>query len=601
MRCVRSPLLPALLVALSCLAPSAHAQVGTLIWQDEFNGLGNWLKITGNGSWGWGNGELQYYRNENVSIAPIAEEPGNNALHIVAKRESGPGITDQWGNPLQYTSGKVSSRSFVSVRYGMIETRVRVPDLRVGGWPAFWMLGTATVDWPASGEVDFMEMGAAKAFRDLHDTHNGGDGLDASTENDMVGANAIWYSAAAVTPGNPSGAASLAYDPSDLRCRPYYNRAQPLAGRFLVYRLYWDPNSMRMTVVDNGVERDLYTTPFTITADADEFRQPFYFIANLAIGGAYTDAYRLGAPASGLPISMPLPAAMDVDYVRVYRWNGYGEVTLGPPTAQNGRYGLYTDTTPTTASLTPGVDGDVYVWGNTLVAGTTPPFEGGNVLAWRTNAQGWFGAGIMSRQPLNLFGFGAGNLKFRIRIPANVTFKVGIIDVWGNQSYVELPANVTKYGLVRNGQWGQVSIPVSEIRGTAMDLRMLSYSFVVLEQNGTPCEFAVDDVYWDSGVVTGVEGGGARIDVGRLASAPNPFVGLTELRFTLVADAPYELAVYDAAGQRVSSLRGLGRAGENRVRWSGHGDDGRRLAPGVYHCRLVSGAGSETRRVVLLQ
>ena len=156
MRRSRSVLLVLLLAAASCLAAPARAQVGPLIWSDEFNSLDNWLRITGNGSWGWGNGELQYYRGENVSIAPVAGEPGNNALHIVAKRESGPGITDQWGNPLQYTSGKVTTRSFVSVRYGMIETRVRVPDLRVGGWPAFWMLGTATVDWPASGEVDFM-------------------------------------------------------------------------------------------------------------------------------------------------------------------------------------------------------------------------------------------------------------------------------------------------------------------------------------------------------------------------------------------------------------------------------------------------------------
>ena len=601
MRRARPLLLAILSFILSAIAPPAHAQVGPLLWQDEFNSLDNWLRITGNGSWGWGNGELEFYRGENVSIAPIAGEPGNNALHIVAKRESGPGIVDQWGGALQYTSGKVSSRSFVSVRYGMIETRVRVPDLRVGGWPAFWMLGTATVDWPASGEVDFMEMGAAKAFRDLHDSHNGGDGLHASTVNDMVGANAIWYSPAAVSPSNTSGAASLAYDPNDLRCRPYYNRTQPLNDRFLIYRMYWDPDSIRMTVVDQGVERDLYTTPFAITADAEEFRQPFYFIANLAIGGAYTDAYRLGAPTSGVPVSMPLPGAMDVDYVRVYQWKGKGEVTLGPPPAQVGRYGLYTDTTPTSATLTPNVDGDVYVWGNTLVPGTTAPFEGSHVLAWRTNAQGWFGAGIMSRQPLNLFGFGAGNIKFRIRIPANVTFKIGIIDVWGNQSYVTLPANTTQYGLVRNGEWGQVSIPVSQIRGTAMDLRMLSYSFVILEQNGTPCEFAVDDVYWDSGLVTGVDGGEARTGAPRLAVAPNPFRAMTELRFRLVRDVPYELALFDAAGQRVRVLRGLGRAGANSVRWDGRGDDGRHLPPGVYHGRLLSGDGEGTQRIVLLQ
>ena len=129
----------------------AQAQVGGLIWEDNFNNLNNWLKVTGNGSWGWGNGELECYRNENVDIADVPGESGNTALRIIARQESGPGIVDQWGNPLSYTSGKVVSKSFVSVKYGMIETRVQVPNLDLGGWPAVWMLGTANVGWPASG------------------------------------------------------------------------------------------------------------------------------------------------------------------------------------------------------------------------------------------------------------------------------------------------------------------------------------------------------------------------------------------------------------------------------------------------------------------
>ena len=278
---------------------TARAQVGALIWQDNFNDLGNWLKITGNGSWGWGNGELEFYKNENVDIAPVPGEPGNTALRIIAKQESGPGIVDQWGNPLNYTSGKVISKSFVSVKYGMIETRVRVPNLNLGGWPAVWMLGTANAPWPDCGEVDLMEMGASKAFRDLHDTHNGGNGNNSSTVNQMVGANAIWQS---------GGVASLANDPADTYDRPYYNLVNPLNDRFLIYRLYWDSSTMRFTVVDNGVEYDLFASPFVYGANADEFRQPFYLLANLAIGGAYTDCYRLGDPGSGLPISMPLPA-----------------------------------------------------------------------------------------------------------------------------------------------------------------------------------------------------------------------------------------------------------------------------------------------------
>ena len=89
-----------------------------------------------------------------------------------------------------------------------------------------------------------------------------------------------------------------------------------------------------------------------------------------------------------------------------------------------------------------------------------PPFEGTNVLSWQTNAKGWFGAGILSYQPVNLFNYGAGSLKFRIKIPANVTFKIGVIDSWGNQFYVLFPAGQTKYGLVRDDNGRQANAGV---------------------------------------------------------------------------------------------------------------------------------------------
>ena len=66
-----------LVVALVLATGEAHAQVGDLIWEDNFNDLGNWLKLTGNCSWGWGNGELEFYKNENVDIADVPGEPGN--------------------------------------------------------------------------------------------------------------------------------------------------------------------------------------------------------------------------------------------------------------------------------------------------------------------------------------------------------------------------------------------------------------------------------------------------------------------------------------------------------------------------------------------
>ena len=489
---------------LTLLISLTFSQIGDLIWEENFNDLDNWIKITGNGSWGWGNGELEFYKEENVSIAPIPNELSNNALHIIARNESGPDITDQWGNPLSYTSGKVISKSNISIKYGLIEARVRVPNLDLGGWPAVWLLGTSNYTWPRNGELDMMEMGSRQSFRDLHDEHNGGNGLNNSNVNQVVGANAIFYSDDAVTPDNPSGAASISWDPDDDDCRPYYNYENSLNDRFVIYRIYWDNESIRFTIIDDEVEYDLYEEPMQINEESDEFQNPFYLIANLAVGGLFTDANYLGG--NGLPISMPMPASMYIDYIKVYEWNNQGNVHLGPPDTQGESLGLFTENTPTNNSLIPEVDSHIYVWEGTLADGLIPPYEGENGISWSTTGAGWFGAGIMSIQPTNLSNFSEGFLKFRIKIPQNISFQIGIIDAWENQSYVDFPANQTTYGLIRNGNWGQASIPISDIRGELIDLRMLSYEFVILEVNGVSCEFALDDIFWDGGDIDNLLG-----------------------------------------------------------------------------------------------
>ena len=161
-----------------------------------------------------------------------------------------------------------------------------------------------------------MEMGSRQSFRDLHDDHNGGNGLNNSNVNQVVGANAIFYSDDAVTPDNPSGAASISWDPDDDDCRPYYNYENSLNDRFVIYRIYWDNESIRFTIIDDEMEYDLYEEPMQINEESDEFQNPFYLIANLAVGGLFTDANYLGG--NGLPISMPMPASMYIDYIKVY-------------------------------------------------------------------------------------------------------------------------------------------------------------------------------------------------------------------------------------------------------------------------------------------
>ena len=592
-------LLMVILLILAC--ENGYGQIGAVIWEEDFNNLDNWISETGNGYWGWGNGELEFYKPDNAIISEIPGEPGNNALHITAKEETGPDIVDQWGNPLNYTSARINTKSKISIKYGVIETRVNVPDIDLGGWPAVWMLGTANYAWPRSGEIDMMEMGHKKAFRDLHDEHNGGNGLNNSTVNQMAGANAIFFSEDAITPENPSGASSISWDPEDNYCRPYYNYNSPLNNRFLVYRIYWDEESIRFTVTDNGVEYDLFTDPFPIDSVSAEFQQPFYLIANLAIGGAFTDAYSLGNPGSGAPVTMPFPAEMYVDYIKVMEWNGQGEVHVGPPIAETGTFGIFTDETPTNNGLIAGENAEIYVWEGTLATGTIPPYEGENGLTWITTGMGWFGAGIMSIQPVNLFNFGDGNIKFMIKIPANVSFKIGIIDSWGNQNYVDFPANQTKYGLVRNGNWGQASIPVEDIRGELIDLRMLSYEFVILEVNGTACEFALDDIYWEGGI-TGIgddENSEAKNPGGFSLqnNYPDPFTSGTTISYSIPETTHVELTVYDISGRIIKTLvNNTQDAGSYSVNWNCENE-----LPGLYFYKIKAGSFTEVKKCSLLR
>jgi len=579
-----------------------NAQIGELIWQEDFNDLDSWIIETGNGSWGWGNGELQYYKAENVSVVPLGDEPGNNALRITARQESGAGIVDQWGNPLQYTSGRLNTKSMISIKYGVIEARVKVPNINLGGWPAVWMLGTANYAWPRKGEIDIMEMGFNQAFRNLHDDHNGGNGNNNSTVNQMVGANAIFYSDAAVTPENPSGAASLAWDPDDEFCCPYYNYDPGLTDRFLIYRVYWDEDSLRFTVTDNGNEYDLFAEPFSIDEESAEFREPFHLVANLAIGGALTDAYNLGDPGSGQPVTLPFPAHMYIDYIKVMKWNNQGTVQIGPPPFEEISFGIYTDETPVNNGLEPDLDAHIYVWENTLSPGSIPPYEGENGISWVTNGVGWFGAGIMSIQPVNLFNFADGHLKFMIKIPAHITFKIGIIDAWGNQNYVSFPAGQTTHGLIRNGDWGQAAIPVSILRGPYIDLRMLSYPFVILEESGAQCEFGLDDIYWDGGSTDIIHDTIPPVGFELKANYPNPFNPNTTISFNLKEASEISLEIYNVYGQRIKVLSsGSYRAGENSVSWDGTDSGNRPVASGIYFYQLRTPKGLDTRKCVLLK
>jgi beta-glucanase (GH16 family) len=482
-------------VAAGLLACGMHASasvtspaIGQLLWSEEFNGpsldTSRWTATDGNGCQinlcGYGNAELEYYSPNNVSIADVPFEPGTRALAIRAQNQTvGSNV---------FTSGKIDSHGKVQVQYGMIEMRMSTPNVATGLWPAGWMLGTSPQTWPRNGEIDIMEMGHKASARTA---------AGSPSANNFVGSNVITWQQAACVPGNESCAASTAW-----QTKNWYVPATSLANRFVTYRLYWTESEMRFTTIDNGVEHDMYDAPLPVNSTA--LQAPFYLLLNLAVGGNFTDAATPGQ------VTAPLPGTMYVDYVRVYQLDGKGAVKLGNQTVPEvaGKFGVFTDTTAVNSKLVAGTSSDIFLWNSASSgAGNTPPYEGANVIAWNYTAPGqWFGGGVQARQAHDLTNYRNGTMKFRIKIPANVSFNIGVGDTYTNQNWVNFPANTTQYGLVRNGDWAQGSIPVSTLIGPKVALQSLLDVFMISsDANNLPAsafEFAIDDIVWDSGTTS---------------------------------------------------------------------------------------------------
>ncbi len=91
-------------------------------------------------------------------------------------------------------------------------------------------------------------------------------------------------------------------------------------------------------------------------------------------------------------------------------------------------------------------------------------------------------------------------------------------------------------------------------------------------------------------------------DFGLQAPYPNPFNGVTEIRFTLARPRTASLCVVDVRGRVVRRL-GSGRwaAGPHALEWDGTDESGEPSPSGVYIVRLEAGGQVATRKVVLVR
>jgi len=239
----------------------------SMVWSDEFDGStlnsSNWTHEIGDGCnnnlCGWGNNELEYYRSENTTIA-------DGLLTITAKQESFGGRN--------YTSSRIKTQGKKFFTYGRINVRAKLPKGQ-GIWPAAWMLGESitTVSWPASGEIDIMEMvgGTINREKTTHGT--------------------IHYSNAGGSREYTGGSTTVANG--------------LLADAFHVYSIDWDSTSIKWSL--DGVQ---FHSEQITSSDRTEFHENFFFLLNVAVGGDWP-----GAPNA----ETQFPQQMQVDYVRVFQ------------------------------------------------------------------------------------------------------------------------------------------------------------------------------------------------------------------------------------------------------------------------------------------
>ena len=119
---------------------------------------------------------------------------------------------------------------------------------------------------------------------------------------------------------------------------------------------------------------------------------------------------------------------------------------------------------------------------------------------------------------------------------------------------------------------------------------------------------AQEDSMWLDAMVevsAGVEGGRDAKVFALMPNAPNPFSGMTLIRFSVPSPLPVDLKIYDVRGRLVKDLinsaAGAMTPGMHEVRWDGRDNHRRKVASGVYFYRLSAGQMSATRKMVILR
>jgi hypothetical protein len=143
-----------------------------------------------------------------------------------------------------------------------------------------------------------------------------------------------------------------------------------------------------------------------------------------------------------------------------------------------------------------------------------------------------------------------------------------------------------------SSNWQHVTFPLDAWSG-----QTLRCGFRFISDPGTVAEGWYVDNFLCGPLVTGVAEPKA-VPLRQSVAGSNPARSRAEISYAIPVGRTGTLAVYDANGRRTKTLSDK-LTGSGRLAWNLTDANGRKVEAGAYFCRLVSGAGSTTAKVIV--